>query len=164
MAEDLEHNSTPSATPASNQNLIIGIVMGAVVLLLLLLVMSQQTNGFWNKSNDDEVTALKEKLEELKDNNEAIKQDIRTLPGGQDANILIGNIKRDADALVQHIAANQGELARLRGSEATQRDLYAKIGSLQSELAQARGAQGQLASLQAPVSYTHLTLPTIYAV
>jgi len=45
MAEENQDYQAPApVTPASNQNLIVGIVMGAVVLLLLLLVITQHFN------------------------------------------------------------------------------------------------------------------------
>ncbi len=146
MAENQDTPHTQAATPASNQNLIIGIVMGAVILLLFLLVLSQQgILGGSSKSGD--IAELKKELKDAQNDLASAKG--ATLAGGSDANTLVGNIKRDADALIQFISISQAELARLRGSEAAQQDLYGKIGSLQSQLTQAQAAQGQVSGLQA---------------
>jgi len=163
MAEN-QDNTQPVAppsnvTPASNQNLIIGLVMGAVVFLLLLLVINHQ--GGFGKSEDAELKALKADLAEAQRTKNAAQEAALGLPGGQDANLLVGNIKRDADALVQYIAATQGALSRLRGSEATQQDLYAKIGNLQSQLSQAQGAQNQVAGLQAQLQAAQDRIQTL---
>ncbi len=155
MADHQDPNPTPqpapvaqAVTPASNQNLIIGIVMGAVVLLLLLLVISQQSGsfGFGQKEKNQDLLKEREAAEKARDAEMAA---VLGITGAQDGNILAGNIKRDAEALLRYINATQGELTRLRGSEAAQQDLYVQIGNLKSQLAQAQNAQSQLAGLQA---------------
>ncbi len=150
MADNQDYQAPapqPAASPASNQNLIIGIVMGAVVLLLLLLVISQQSGGFslGNKENNED---LRKELEEVKKARDAERTAALSITGAQEGNLLASNIKRDAESLLAYINATQGELARLRGSEASQQDLYVQIGNLKTQLAQSQGAQSQLANLQ----------------
>ena len=64
--EHQDHPPETSATPVSNQNLIIGIVMGAVVLLLLLLVISQQFGDIGDSGNS-ELADMRRKLEEARE-------------------------------------------------------------------------------------------------
>ena len=62
-------NSGSNVTPSSNQNLIIGLIMGAAILLLLFLVVNHQnTNNNNGNSSSDEVNELKDRLAELKRN------------------------------------------------------------------------------------------------
>ncbi|NIP95580.1 MAG: hypothetical protein GWO24_19905, partial [Akkermansiaceae bacterium] len=49
-----EENSPPTATPTGNQNLIIGLVLGAVVLLLLLLVIQMTSGSFGGGTSEVE--------------------------------------------------------------------------------------------------------------
>jgi len=152
MAEnqDTPQSHPSTATPASNQNLIIGIVMGAVILLLLLLVISQQSGGFnFGKKEDTGLEELRKELDAEKLRRDSAKTAALGLTAGNDANLLAGNIQRDAESLLKYINATQGELARLRGSEAAQQENYVTIGNLKAQLAQAQGAQNQLAGLQA---------------
>ena len=63
MAE--ENTPQTTATPASNQNLIIGLVLGAVVLLLFLLVLQVKMNG--NGTGDSsEFAELKREVAEAR--------------------------------------------------------------------------------------------------
>lgn len=66
-----ESNQTPASsnsavTPTSNQNLIIGLVMGAAILLLLFLVFNSDNNGPGSDENS-RVADLQKRLEELKE-------------------------------------------------------------------------------------------------
>lgn len=66
-----ESNQTPASsnsavTPTSNQNLIIGLVMGAAILLLLFLVFNDDNNGPGSDENS-RVADLQKRLEELKE-------------------------------------------------------------------------------------------------
>lgn len=146
--------SSGSATPASNQNLILGLVMGAVLLLLILFFLGQYSGGFNLSGNpsgkdDPSLSEIRRELDDAQRERDAARDAVLGLPGGQDGNVLISNIQRDAEALTQFLTASQAELSRLRGSEVAQQDLYAKLGALQTDLAQARGAQAQLAGVQA---------------
>lgn len=59
-------NSSPAVTPASNQNLIIGLVMGAAILILLFLVFDSQNNRSGGPSESERVADLQKRLADLK--------------------------------------------------------------------------------------------------
>ncbi len=54
--------STPTAT--GNQNLIVGLILGAVVLLLFLLILQMTTDGFGG--DDPEIAELRQELQDRK--------------------------------------------------------------------------------------------------
>jgi hypothetical protein len=60
-------NSNSAVTPASNQNLIIGLVMGAAILLLLFLVFNNQNSNNQGGSESQRMVELQERLDDLKD-------------------------------------------------------------------------------------------------
>ena len=113
-----EENEDPQAqsstvTPASNQNLIIGIVMGAVVLLLLLLVISQQLNKDLEPAENKEIAALKKDLEDRKSRNEALRY--ASVPGvGQSPDALVTQIKSGTEALARLVNASASDAAMLQ--------------------------------------------------
>ncbi|MGJ8723062.1 MAG: OmpA family protein [Roseibacillus sp.] len=98
-------NSGANITPASNQNLIIGLVMGAAILLLLFLVVSNQRN---NSSPSNEVDDLKDRIAELKRNENAtfVQQNL-----GAGAN----NYGVDPMKLAEEISTEANTLAGLIG-------------------------------------------------
>ena len=204
MAEDTEHQkSEPTVTPSSNQNLIIGIVMGAVVLLLLLLVITQQFNKGGNSGENSQVSELRKQIKEQQVRNESLR--LSGMPGvTQNPEILVTQIKSDTEALARLVNANASEAASLQAardraaildrrvidledqvrtySAAASRvsqleaDLNAarqasagmvnrtELDRLRGELDLAKAERDRLKTELTPVSYTHLTLPTIYSV
>ena len=58
--------SNSNATPASNQNLIVGLIMGAAILLLLFLVFNANQNNLGSTNEAAEVAALQKRIEDLK--------------------------------------------------------------------------------------------------
>ena len=121
MSDDFNQtpqNSSPTVTPASNQNLIIGLIMGAAILLLLFLVVTTQNNNSNDNSSSSEVTELKERLAEIKrkDNATVVNQNI----GGGTSSYGIDPMK-----LAEQISLEANQLAGLVGefsSTMTQKD------------------------------------------
>lgn len=157
MAEDTEQQKTEvGATPSSNQNLILGIVMGAVVLLLLLLVITQQFNKSGGDQEDSEVAELRKNLEEQKQKSEQLR--IAGIPGVTgDPQALVAQIKNDTEALARLVNSSASDAAALRAARAdasalaaanadlrNERDQYqvdaARAADLQRQLEQARSA------------------------
>ncbi|MEJ6634840.1 MAG: OmpA family protein [Akkermansiaceae bacterium] len=156
MAED--NHSQPQqapasqATPASNQNLIIGIVMGAAVLLLLLLVITQQFGGSGGESQADlDLAKKKEAVEEMRKQNDALRIS-NGMSSGQSADALALKIKQDVDALNGLLLSQQGTLARLNDTEATIRTLNFQNADLQKRLVQAESAAARVPSLDIEIA------------
>ena len=64
MAEDTEGPEIEIAPPSSsNQNIVMGIVMGAAVLLLLVLVITKKFNTSGNNVTDPAVAELRKELD-----------------------------------------------------------------------------------------------------
>jgi DNA repair exonuclease SbcCD ATPase subunit len=146
------------APPATNQNLIIGIIMGAAVLLLLLFVINQQFGSPEDPSGD--LAELQTELAEAKIANANARAN-RGMDIGQSADALGGKIKQDLDSLLQLLAAQQANLDRLANSDAVVRNLTLQNADLQTRLAQANAAaqripslEQQIATLQAQVQST----------
>ena len=118
MAEDTEQPKTEvAATPSSNQNLILGIVMGAVVLLLLLLVITQQFNKSGGSNEDPDVTELRKQLDEQKQKSEQLR--ISGIPGVTgDPQALVSQIKNDTEALARLVNLSASDAAALRAARA----------------------------------------------
>ncbi|MDB4311460.1 hypothetical protein N9974_00065 [bacterium] len=156
MAED--NHSQPQqapasqATPASNQNLIIGIVMGAAVLLLLLLVITQQFGGSGGESQADlDLAKKKEAVEEMRKQNDALRIS-NGMSSGQSADVLALKIKQDVDALNGLLLSQQGTLARLNDTEATIRTLNFQNADLQKRLVQAESAAARVPGLDIEIA------------
>ncbi len=137
-----------AVTPASNQNLILGIVMGAVVLLLLLLVISQQFGKNDSTSEDQELIEQKRRLDELKERNDRLSA-AGGLSMGVAPNELANKIKADTDQLLSLVAAGQANLDRLRDLDQTVGSLNRTNQAMQAEIDRARGAAARIAQLEA---------------
>lgn len=145
--EHQEPKTNQSATPASNQNLIIGIVMGAVVLLLLLLVISQQFGGNDDSGVNSEAAELRRKLEEEKRDME--RRRFVSLSGvAVDPEVLVTQIKTDAEALARLVNSTQGDAAALRTAQADASALARSNQELTNQLAQYRAAAQRAETLQ----------------
>lgn len=158
MTED--HNNNPPSpqahssshtTPASNQNLIIGIVLGAAVLLLLILVIITQVGNDSAKSETNELSNLKKKIEAAQRAN-AAERASRGLTTGQSAEALNSKIKQDVDTLTNLLASQQAALAELSDSKATVRSLNRQNTELQNQFAQARMAAQRVPGLEQQVA------------
>ena len=119
--------SPPAASPTSNQNLILGIVMGAVVLLLLLLVITQQFGG-QDESKDPKVTEMQKESAELK---AKIALMASTSGNNQTTTLLVEGIKRDVGTLGAIVEQNQQNVLALKDSQATIQSLSRQLADLQ---------------------------------
>jgi outer membrane protein OmpA-like peptidoglycan-associated protein len=158
MAEENEDYQTQSnATPASNQNLIIGIVMGAVVLLLLLLVISQHFNKNGEPKESKELTALKKELAEKKARQEALRY---SGIGGvtQNPDALIAQIKDDTDALGRLLNANASDAAMLRTAQDSAATLSRRNTDLENQLRKYQAAASRVAGLETELASTRQSL------
>ncbi|MDB4508287.1 hypothetical protein N9051_01755 [Akkermansiaceae bacterium] len=158
MAEDhnnndssLQAHSTSHPTPASNQNLIIGIILGAAVLLFLVLMIITQVGNDSSKSESYELSELKNKIEAAQRAN-AAERARRGFSTDQAAEALNSKIKQDVDALTNLLASQQAALAELSDSKATVRSLNRQNTELQNQLAQARMAAQRVAGLEQQVA------------
>ncbi len=151
MAEDIEQPKTEvgaekpkigvGATPSSNQNLILGIIMGAVVLLLLLLVITQQFDKSGGNQEDSEVAELRKKLEEQKEKSEQLR--IAGIPGvTTDPQALVVQIKNDTEALARLANSSASDASALRAARAD----AARAADLQRQLEQARSTSAGMVS------------------
>jgi|GEM_PF-617068 len=145
--------SNPSATPSSNQNLILGIVMGAVVLLLLL-VINQQFNKDDTHNDDQKLLALKKQLDDQKVTNNSMRFATGT-NNAQSATALADAIKRDTQTLAELVNAsvtNSAELGTanqaLLDSQAANRNLQAQLSQYQNTASRVPTLEAQIADLQ----------------
>ncbi|YCM45760.1 OmpA family protein [Verrucomicrobiaceae bacterium 227] len=155
MAENQDPQTTPesnpSATPSSNQNLILGIVMGAVVLLLLLLVINQQFNKDDSGKEDQDLIAAKKQLEKI----EATNESMRFAAGannGQSATVLAEAIKRDTQTLAGLVNASAANAAELRAANQALLDSQSSNRNLQGQLAQYQNAASRVPGLESQIA------------
>lgn len=139
------NNSQPSnATPASNQNLIIGLVLGAAILLLLFMVISSTSGNQGNNSAADssEVVALKNKVARMTAD---LERDPRNTNLGSsnnnygvDPQKLAEEISTEANALAGLIAGFGDSIrqkeALLQSAKDTEQLLNRRIQELQRQL------------------------------
>lgn len=139
------------APPSANQNLIVGIVLGAVVLLLLLLVISQQFNSNVSSKKDDRLEQIKKEFDEAIQAHATAKAG-SGLANTQNAEALSVKIKQDVDALTGLLTTQQGNISRLQGYEATVQSLSRQNTDLQNRLTQANAAAQRVPSLEAQLA------------
>ena len=152
-------NTGSTVTPASNQNLIIGLIMGAAILLLLFLVVSGQND---NKPSS-EVEDLKQRLSELKrtENIPLVKQNLGagTNNYGVDPMKLAEEISTEANTLAgligdfsSTIQQKDALLQTARDTEALLnrriQDLQRQMNDLSSSAAEAVTMRQELESLR----------------
>ncbi|MCX8239054.1 MAG: OmpA family protein [Akkermansiaceae bacterium] len=153
MSEENEDRQAQSSTvtPASNQNLIIGIVMGAGVLLLLLLVISQQLNKDPEPAENKEIAALKKDLEDRKSRNEALRY--ASVPGvGQSPDALVTQIKSDTEALARLVNASASDAAMLQTAQENARLLSNRVTALENQLRQTQADATRAHSLESELN------------
>ena len=148
MATETKDQIPPTqATPASNQNLILGIIMGAVVLLLLLLVISQQ----FNKKENSELTQLKKEISAREARSEALRYPgINSVIHNPDA--LISQIKSDTDALGRLINASASDAAMLRTAQDNAAAMSRRNSDLENQLRQYQAAAARLPGLESELN------------
>lgn len=106
--EESNHSSTThnsGATPASNQNLIVGLVLGAAILLLLVLVFNMQNSDNPKESQSDEVSELRDQLDTLK------QAQLKASIQGQNYGSAGNNYGIDPQKLAEEIATEANALA-----------------------------------------------------
>lgn len=139
------NNSQPNtATPASNQNLIIGLVLGAAILLLLFMVISNTQGNQNNNSSSDsaEVTALKNRVarmtQELENDPRNTNLGSASNNYGVDPQKLAEEISTEANALAGLIAGFGDSIrqkeALLQSAKDTEQLLNRRIQELQRQL------------------------------
>lgn len=161
-------NQTPQSTsstvtPASNQNLIIGLVMGAAILLLLFLVFQGGQNNGGSANNNSEVEDLKNRLADLQrqELQNATSQNLgsSTSSYGVDPMKLAEEISTEANALAGLIgdfsSTIQQKDALLQTARDTEsllqrriQDLQRQMNELSSSAAEAVKIRKELEALQ----------------
>jgi predicted nucleic acid-binding Zn-ribbon protein len=161
-----EQSPPPPATPVGNQNLIIGLVLGAVVLLLFLLVMQVKTNG-GGSGKTSEFDALKLEVGAARNR---VNEERRLLglpalgtgANGQSIESLAARISGDATTLTGLATQLQSLLSEkeslLGSADATRKALTQQITDLQRQLDQARLAAGETNILQGKLLETQTLL------
>lgn len=165
---ETSHNDSDSspkrvATPIGNQNLIIGLVLGAVILLLFLIVvqMSGRPRGGSSEIEDlkSELTSTRQRVNE--------ERSLLGLPplgsaSGDTIEALAVRISADSTKLAGMVSQLHNALAdreaRLATADATRQALTKQITDLQSQLDQARLAAGDTARLQVKLNDTQTLL------
>lgn len=147
--------------PGSSQNLILGIVLGAIFLFFVLFMLSTGSGGIGfgkaEQKDSKELEEIRQELAEAKASRNAARDAVLGVPG-QDGPALIAQIKRDADALNKLMVTYQSELARSQGYQASSQQAYAQIADLQNQLRQAGNAQSQLNSTEAALQNANQTI------
>lgn len=149
--ETTDQASQTHATPASNQNLILGIVMGAIVLLLLLLVISQQFNkGILPKENK-ELSELKKEISAREARADALRYSgINGVTQNPDA--LISQIKSDTDALGRLLNASASDAAMLRTAQDSAAAMSRRNTDLENQLRQYQAAASRVTGLESELA------------
>ncbi len=149
--ESTDQQPQPQVTPASNQNLIVGIIMGAVVLLLLLLVISQQFNKNSLPKENKELAQLKQDISEREARSEALRY---SGIGGisQNPDALISQIKSDTDALGRLLNASASDAAMLRTAQDNAAAMSRRNTDLQNQLRQYQAAASRVAGLESELA------------
>ena len=159
------YQPSSSATPASNQNLIIGIIMGAAILLLIFLVVSSSQNNTNNSTTgtSSEVAELKDRIANLNRERDftTVSQNLGsgTNNYGVDPLKLAEEISTEANALAGLIgnfgSAIQQKDALLQTARDTEsllnrriQDLEKKLGDLSTSAAEAVQLKRELESLR----------------
>lgn len=160
---DASSSTKTSATPTGNQNLIIGLVLGAVILLLFLIVI--QMNGR-SRGGSTELDELKTELSSTRQRvNE--ERSLLGLPplgsaSGDTIEALAIRISADSTQLAGKVSQLHGALAnqeaRLATADATRQALTKQITDLQNQLDQARLMAGDTARLQIKLNDTQTLL------
>jgi hypothetical protein len=113
MEEDTEGPETEVAPPSSsNQNIVMGIVMGAAVLLLLVLIITKKFNISGNNMTDPAVAELRKELDAQKKKSDQLR--FAGISG--DPQALAFQIKNDTDALARLVNSSVSDAAQADAS------------------------------------------------
>ena len=152
-------SSTPTAT--GNQNLIVGLILGAVVLLLFLLILQMTSDGFGG--DDPEIAALRQELQDRKNS-----MGSGNTPGiiGQSPQDLASRLSADSARLATLVTQLQAMLNKVQGdlkmSQTTVQTLSSQLTTrtsnaadnaalnqqLKAALSRSSAAENQLQSLR----------------
>lgn len=157
-----EPSSAPTAT--GNQNLIVGLILGAVVLLLFLLILQMTSDGF---GGDDPNAELRAGIQQLQDRKNAMRW--KNTPGissGESPQELARRLSADSTRLATLVTQLQTMLSKvqsdLKMSQTTVQTLSGQLATktgnaadntalkqqLNAALSRASAAESQLQSLQ----------------
>ena len=150
MEEDTSENPAPvehPSPPPSNQNLIIGIILGAVVLLVLLLVMTGSLGQNSNDQGDPKIAELEAQIEKERLLNEKLR--LTGLPGeALNPEALVSQIKADTEALARLVNKSNSDAALLRAAQADLATIRQRNEDLTTELDKYRAAALRAQDLQ----------------
>jgi hypothetical protein len=145
MEEDTEGPETEVALPSSsNQNIVMGIVMGAAVLLLLVLIITKKFNISGNNMTDPAVAELRKELNAQKKKSDQLR--FAGISG--DPQALAFQIKNDTDALARLVNSSASDAAALRAAQADASVLAATNAELRIERDQYRINANRAVELQ----------------
>jgi len=145
MEEDTEGPETEVALPSSsNQNIVMGIVMGAAVLLLLVLIITKKFNISGNNMTDPAVAELRKELDAQKKKSDQLR--FAGISG--DPQALAFQIKNDTDALARLVNSSVSDAAALRAAQADASVLAATNAELRIERDQYRINANRAVELQ----------------
>ena len=145
MEEDTEGPETEVALPSSsNQNIVMGIVMGAAVLLLLVLIITKKFNISGNNMTDPAVAELRKELDAQKKKS----AQLRFAGISEDPQALAFQIKNDTDALARLVNSSASDAAALRAAQADASVLAATNAELRIERDQYRINANRAVELQ----------------
>ena len=145
MAEDTEGPKTEVAHPSSsNQNIVMGIVMGAAVLLLLVLIITKKFNISGNNMTDPAVVELRKELDAQKKKSDQLR--FAGISG--DPQALAFQIKNDTDTLARLVNSSASDAAALRAAQADASVLAATNAELRIERDQYRINANRAVELQ----------------
>ena len=158
MAEENSDQQPPApVTLASNQNLILGIIMGAVVLLLLLLLITQSFNKDGKFGGNKELEAIRQQVEERKARKEALRY-AGVTSVTQNPEALVSQIKSDTEALGRLINASASDAARLRTAQDDADSMRRRINDLETQLRQYQAAASRVSGLESDLESTRQAL------
>ena len=155
-----EPSSAPTAT--GNQNLIVGLILGAVVLLLFLLILQMTSDGFGG--DDPEIAELRQQLQDRK--NAMRSENTPGISSGESPQELARRLSADSTRLATLVTQLQTMLSKvqsdLKMSQTTVQTLSGQLATktgnaadntalkqqLNAALSRASAAESQLQSLQ----------------
>lgn len=145
MAEDTEGPESEVTPPSSpNQNIVMGIVMGAAVLLFLVLVITKKFNTSGSNMTDPAVAELRKELDAQKKKSDQL----RFAGVSEDPQALLSQIKNDTEALARLAKSGASDAAALRAAQADASVLAATNAELRIERDQYRINANRAVELQ----------------
>lgn len=156
MSDDTPPPSS-APTPAGNQNLIIGLILGAGVLLLFILVLNMRDQGIGGTGSSSEVETLRKELESRRSFINEERRRMGLPPLGDDVasesvEALAARISTDSTDLVTMVRQMQAVIAekeqRLAGTDTTIAALTKQSTDLRTQVAQLQGSAQDAESLR----------------